>query len=305
MTIINDQDAPNTNHPELWTVRRILTWSVEYLSNKAKELGMTAKLDVELLLASVLGLDRMNLYLQLDRPLSKDEREAFKALLRRRADFEPVAYILGHKDFYRHRFKVDRHVLIPRPETELLVEMATLAMKDAVGSRILDVGTGSGCIAISLAAELPQCTVLGWDVSTSALEVAKANAVDLDVRNVSFVLQDARAIAGISGVEFDLIVSNPPYIARSETELMNQGALKYEPEVALFAPDSSGTSFYELYASSYMPLLRPGGKIFLEIGFNQGAKVAHLFERAGWGKIKVSKDLSGHDRVVSAEKPTP
>ncbi len=305
MTILNDQDSQPSTHPDLWTVRRIIAWSVDYLNGKADELKLTSRLDVELLLTAVLGLDRVQLYLQMDRPVNKDERESFKLLLRRRADFEPIAYILGYKDFYRHRFKVTRDVLIPRPETEMLVESCVAALKDAPAPRILDVGTGSGCLAVSLAAALPQSHVEAWDVSDVALDVARANAEQCQVRNISFLNRDAKALGMNPQAAFDLIVTNPPYIARSETRLMSRGVLQYEPELALFTQDASGTEFYEIFASCYQSLLKPGGKIFLEIGYGQGAKVAHLFEQSGWGKIKVSKDLAGHDRMVSAEKPQP
>jgi release factor glutamine methyltransferase len=240
--------------------------------------------------------------LQLDRPLSKDERDSFKVLFRRRAEFEPVAYILGYRDFYRHRFKVDRSVLIPRPDTELLVELALSALKDNQTAKILDVGTGSGCIAISLAAELPGASVTAWDVSDEALSLACANAESNKVTNVNFLRQDAMSATTASA--FDLIVSNPPYIARSEKLIMGPGVEAYEPALALFTSDPEGLDFYKKFASSYQAFLNPGGKIFLEIGLNQGEKVAHLFDVAGWQKIKIAKDLSGHDRVLSAEKPS-
>jgi release factor glutamine methyltransferase len=303
LTNLNDQDSLVSTHPDLWTVRRILSWSVDYRSAKSHDLAGSARLDVELLLASVLGLDRMKLYLQLDRPLTKDEREAFKILLRRRAELEPVAYLLGYRDFYRHRFKVDRNVLIPRPDTELLVELAVAALKDKPSAKILDIGTGSGCIAISLAAECPESFVTAWDISDEALAVARTNAESLNVTNVEFVKHDARNVIASTANTYDLIVSNPPYISRADVTQMGPGVQAYEPGLALFTTDLEGLEFYKIFATSYQGLLRPAGKIFLEIGFNQGEKVAHLFEATGWRKIKISKDLSGHDRVVSAEKP--
>lgn len=303
MTNFIDQEPLSSSHPDLWTVRRILSWSVDYLSGKSRDLAATARLDVEMLLANVLGLDRMRLYLQLDRPLTKDERESFKILLRRRAEFEPVAYLLGYRDFYRHRFKVDQNVLIPRPDTEILVESVVAASKDYSSPKILDVGTGSGCIAISLAAEIPGAKVTAWDISEPALVVARANAESLNVNNVTFLNQDALAVNLPGAGAFDLIVSNPPYITPSETNIMGPGVQAYEPALALFASDSEGLEFYRVFALSYQRILNTGGKIFLEIGFSQAAKVAQLFQDAGWRKIKISKDLSGHDRVLSADKP--
>ncbi len=297
-----DQESEAKSHPDLWTVRRVLAWSCEYLTNRDPELKLTARLDVEILLAATLGFDRVNLFLQLDRPLTKEERNSFKIFLKRRYEFEPVAYILGYRDFYRHRFQVNRHVLIPRPETELLVELASRAVQALSSPKILDVGTGSGCIAVSIGSELPSASVVGWDVNDDALDLARKNAVDNEVHNINFVSQDALCIDAIEDSSFDLIVSNPPYIAASETGLMGRSVLDYEPRTALFATDPEGLGFYRHYASNYHRILRPGGKIFLEVGFSQSAKVAHLFAAAGWEKIKVAKDLSGHDRVISAER---
>lgn len=286
---------------ELWTVQRVLSWSTGWLKEKAADATVNSRLEAELLLASVLDIDRMRLYLQLDRPLTKVEREAYKGQIRRRAEGEPIAYITGYRDFYRHRFSVSPAVLIPRPDTEILVEAALNAVASGSAPRILDVGTGSGCIAISLASELPEAVVDAWDIADEALAVASANVSSIGVLNVNLRVCDALSEVLTPG-SYDLIVSNPPYIPRFETHLMSAETLNKEPALALFAPDDDGLTFYRRFASDFMPALREGGKIFLEIGHSQGAIVAQLFSDAGWRKITVVKDLAGHDRVVSAER---
>ncbi len=285
---------------ESWTVQRVLNWAVPWLKGKLVDPVSAPRLEAELLLAFSLQLDRTSLFLQLDRPLNKQERETFKGLIRRRAESEPLAYILGYRDFYRHRFKVNEAVLIPRPDTETLVESLIMAARTAASPRILDVGTGSGCIAISVAAEIPTARVVAWDLSQNALDVADHNASALRVANVSFELRDALVFDNLPIDQYDFIVSNPPYVARDETSVMNAETLRFEPKMALFPNEYDGLTFYRAFASSYGRSLRTGGRIFLEVGFNQAARVAQLFIDAGWQKIEVTKDLSGRDRVISA-----
>ena len=303
MTTSTKQDQAPSSQPDVWTVQRVLTWSAGFLKERSKDLTSNPRLEAELLLAHVLDLDRMKLYLQLDRPLSKDERESFKTQLRRRGDGEPVAYIVGYRDFYRHRFQVSPSVLIPRPDTELLVELALRGIGDLESPRILDVGTGSGCVAISIAAERPQSSVTAWDISAEAVKLAHTNAQNLGVTNVTISCRNALLDLTSDVGSFDFIVSNPPYIAKHETKLMSFSTISFEPQLALFTSDDDGLQFYKFFAGNYHQLLSTGGKIFLEIGLQQGEKVAQLFEIAGWRKIEVTKDLSGHDRVISAERP--
>ena len=299
MTIYPENDAPLS--PDIWTVQRVLGWAVPWLKEKLPDLNCSPRLDAELLLANVLKIDRTNLFLQLDRPLTKPEKETFKTLVRRRAESEPVAYIIGYRDFYRHRFKVTDAVLIPRPDTESLVETVVTAARSMNSPRILEVGTGSGCVAVSLAADVPTSIIEAWDVSESALNIARSNAACVGVANISFKVQDALAFNALPVKQFDFIVSNPPYIASDERSLMSSETLRYEPRLALFPADSDGLTFYRAFATYYGQCLLPGGKIFLEVGVHQAARVAQLFIEAGWQKIKIVKDLSGCERVISAE----
>ena len=302
MTIYPENESTQSSAAEIWTVQRVLSWSAGWLKEKSRDSTGNHRLEAELLLASVLELERMKLYLQLDRPLSKAERDTFKVLLRRRVEGEPIAYILGYRDFYRHRFKVSPAVLIPRPDTELLVETALNEAKRLTAPKILDVGTGSGCVAISLATEIPEALVEAWDISDEALQVAAINKDVIGVPNLTIVKKDALHALAFEGEAYDLIVSNPPYIAADESSIMSPETLKYEPRGALFPEGADGLTFYRSFAANCLRALRPQGKIFLEIGMNQGEKVAQLFNDAGWRKISVVRDLAGHDRVVSAER---
>jgi release factor glutamine methyltransferase len=295
--------STHLENPEIWNVQRVLQWSSTWLKEKAMDQFGNPKLEAELLLAHVLELDRMKLYLQLDRPLAKNERDSYKLLLRRRVEGEPVSYILGYRDFYRHRFMVSPAVLIPRSDTEVLVEVASKAARQMAAPRILEVGTGSGCIAISLASEVPQATVVAWDICTKALDIARLNMAEINVPNLTLIQCDALADGAFEGELFDVIVSNPPYVAKHEVELMSRETLNYEPKLALFSADDEGLAFYEVFARQSQMALREGGKIFLEIGLNQAAKVAGLLKDANWRKIEIVKDLAGHDRVVCAERP--
>jgi release factor glutamine methyltransferase len=248
-------------------------------------------------------MDRMRLYLQLDRPLSKLERERFKALLSQRGAGVPVAQIVGHRDFYRHRFAVSAATLIPRPETETLVQTALDFLKLLKQPRVLDIGTGTGCIAISIAAEIPDASVEAWDISEDALDVARRNANDLGAKNVRFSNTDALTPDAYRGSKYNAIISNPPYIPDDEQSLCSPETLNFEPRLALFAPESDGLTFYRRFSEFAGDILDHGGKIFLEFGYSQAEKVAQLFEAKKWRKIIVIRDLSGRDRVISAEKP--
>jgi len=217
------------------------------------------------------------------------------ALLARRIGGEPISHILGYRDFYLHRFEVTPDVLDPRPETETLVSMAL----EAPFSRVLDLGTGSGCILLSLLAARPDTTGLGVDISDAALAVARRNRAHLGL--------DARAdlgradwFEGVTG-QFDLIVSNPPYIAAGEMAGL-QPELSHEPRAAL-TDEGDGLSAYRIICASLGPHLAPGGRVLVEIGPTQGAAVAALFREAGLTEVAIAPDLDGRDRVVIGTKP--
>ena len=299
-----DQEMKSTTPGlDVWNVQKILTWSTTYLKEKCVDHDVRShRLEAELLLAFALGCDRIRLYMDLEKPLAREERESFKTLLRRRIEGEPVSYVLGYKDFFKYRFVVNPAVLVPRADTELLVEHAIMDVRLRTTPRVLDIGTGSGCIAISVALECPEAQIVAWDISEEALRVAEVNNETLGA-SVEFAQCDARKVlASYSGPKFDVILSNPPYVSRSELPSLSPSVKNYEPALALFG-DDDGLAFYALYANSLKQCLNPNGTVHMEIGATQSASVAELFQNAGWRKISIDKDLSGNDRLLRATRP--
>ncbi len=290
-------------NPEVWTIKDVIQWSTRYLSDVQAD---SPRLDVELLLADVLSYQRIDLYTKFDQPLTTEERERFKFALRRRMAGEPVAYILGYKEFYGLSFLVNDAVLIPRPDTEHLIERAFkhLDLLDEPSPRVLDVGTGSGCIGLTLKKLRPNLNVEAWDVEARALELAKKNAEELGVA-ITFLQRDALKADSwrpVEAVRFDLICSNPPYIGLSEKSMLPPSVLKFEPHTALFA-ENDGKLFYQSFAEYAPQVLTDDGYIMLEFGYQQSPAVQEIFEAFRWRQIEVIKDLAGHDRVLVARKP--
>lgn len=279
---------------ETWTVLKLLKWTAEYFGSKGIDNG---RLDAELLLAATLGLERIGLYLNFDRPLHGDELTAFRRLVERRARREPLAYILGRCEFWSLPFKVGPEVLIPRPDTETLVEAA---LKDLPqGGTFLDIGTGSGAIAIAIAHERPDVRGEGIDTSAAALELATANAASNGVaERICFRQGDLFAL---SGGPYAVIVSNPPYIASGELPELMPEVRDFEPHLALFA-GADGLDCYRALIPAAMPLLNAGGELLVEVGATQAAAVAELFRQAGYGGIRTVRDLAGIERVVAGQK---
>ena len=290
----------------LWTVGDVLDWTARRF---AEEGFSSARLDAELLLAHVLGTDRVGLYLDYHKPLTQQERGAYRQLVARRLKGEPVAYILGHKEFWSLDLKVDGRVLVPRPETELLVDKALeLLAGHAAGGRrdpergrglvLLDVGTGSGAIALALARELPGATVVATDVSEDALEVARENATQLGLE-VEFRLGSLyEPVADLAG-QVDLVVSNPPYVAEASPEL-EEPVRRHEPPVALLAGPEGLDVLLPLLEGA-PAILKPGGWLLLEFGVGQ-AEVLQQRARAlgAFEHVEVARDLAGHPRCFVA-----
>lgn len=298
------KDSSFAMQTEVWTVQRVLNWSAGWLKEKTqgRALANTDRLDVELILAHVLGCDRMRLYLDLDRPLSKDERDSFKVFLRRRAEDEPIAYILGYRDFYRHRFEVGPGVLIPRSDTEILVEEALKLLKPSDAPTILDVGTGSGCIALSIALARPDAQVVAWDISPDALAMAERNKIALGCQNIEIHHCDVHT--AVPTAAFTMIVSNPPYIARSEETSLEPSVKQFEPHIALFDDAArDGLSFYRVLAEKAHTWLVPGGSLIVECGHTQAQAVGAIFTASpAFSELTITKDLGGKERVVSVRR---
>jgi release factor glutamine methyltransferase len=281
-----------------------LTLATEHLGGKGVD---SARLDAELLLASVLGLSRVELYTNYDRPLAKDEVDRFRDVLRRRAMREPVAYILGRREFWSLELEVDRRVLIPRPETETLVEAALKALRalqprDGDGLRVLDVGTGSGAIAVVLAVESPQTRVVATDVTAAALEVAPRNAARHGVSDRIEFRQGDLFDALAPGEVFDVMVSNPPYCRASELREMAPEVREWEPIGALVS-GTDGMDVTERLIARAPEFLRSEGFLLLEVG-TQAAAARDLLARNDWREIRLLEDLAGRSRVLDARPPS-
>lgn len=278
----------------------LLRWTAEYLGEKGFH---NARLNGELLLSGVLGVKRLDLYLQFDRPLRPEELAEFKGRLLRRAKREPLQYIEGEAHFRDLRLRVDPRVLIPRPETEQLVQRVLDWAAPRPGLAAADVGTGSGAIALALATEGAFGRVVATDVEPGALEAARANhAFAAPEAPVEFRL--GAGVAPLRGERFDVLVSNPPYIGTGERESLDVEVRDWEPASALFAGGDGLDVIREIVAGA-PAVLRPGGLLALEIGERQGAAVAGLVGAAGaFGAPRVEKDLAGRDRIVLAELQT-
>ncbi|MBP8819838.1 MAG: peptide chain release factor N(5)-glutamine methyltransferase [Syntrophomonadaceae bacterium] len=277
-----------------WTVKELLEWTSNYFKEKnIKE----ARLEAEILLARVLGKDRVYLYANYDAPVNQDERSIFREFIKRRARKEPLAYITGAKEFMSLEFKVNPNVLIPRPESEIIVEKAIDLFKDQPCT-ICDIGTGSGALAISLAYYLPLTQVFATDISPQALATARENADSLEVE-VEFLEGDLLSPFLDKEQCFDLIVANLPYISQEEYHTLDSGVKSYEPQIALLAP-GDGLDIYRRLLPQAFTLLKEGAYLFIEIGWQQGEKAIQMM--SDFEEIQLIKDLAGYDRVVMARK---
>jgi release factor glutamine methyltransferase len=283
-----------------WSILRLIKWSTDYFAEKQID---SPRLTAELLLSHVLHCSRIDLYAQHDKPLTKDELARFKSVLRRRLLHEPVQYIVGETEFMGIPFAVDRRALIPRPETEILVEQVLkLSVKCANPPlHILDIGTGCGNIAISLAKKIGTSIVDAIDSDSSCLTLAREN-----VRRHGLIDRVRLFHADIlhtpyipDAPPYDVIVSNPPYISREEFELLQPEVKNFEPANAL-TDGGDGLSFYRAICAAGKLLLRPGGCVAVEVAYNQGDRVRSIFVEGKFRDVAVERDYDGNERVVHA-----
>jgi release factor glutamine methyltransferase len=279
-----------------WTVRRMLAW----IAQDFGALGIaTGRLDAEILVSTALALGRVQLYLDLDRPLDSAELAQIKALVVRRRRREPVAYITGNREFYRRSFEVSKAVLIPRPDTETLIERALELLPQDAEPVILDLCTGSGAIAVTLAAERPNSRVTATDLSEAALEQARRNAERHGVGDrIEFALGDLYA-ALASEARFDLIAANPPYIADGDLAQLQPEIRDHEPQLAL-ASGPDGLSHLRRLAAGALAHLKPGGSVLFEVGAGQAGEVEGMLLQAGLRDARSRNDLGGIARIVEA-----
>jgi release factor glutamine methyltransferase len=281
---------------ETWTVRRLLEWTEDFLRKKGFE---SPRLEAQILLAHALGCKKIDLYVRHDEEPAEDRRVAFREMIKKRAEGMPVAYLVGHREFYSLEFAVSPAVLIPRPETETLVMEALRRLKPLEAPRVLDLGAGSGAIAVSIATQHRGANVTAVDVSPAALAVAATNAQRHGVADrITFLEGDL--FGPVAGQTFDLIVSNPPYIADAEFASLDVGVRDYEPRTAL-AGGPEGLDFYRRIAGDVSNHLAPGGIVMVEIGATQNAAVRDLFANQ-LDPGPSFKDPAGRPRVVTAKR---
>jgi release factor glutamine methyltransferase len=284
---------------EIWTIQRILNWTLDYFQ---KHLVPDPRLSAELLLAGVLKLKRLELYLQFERILTPNELSIYRDYIQRRIKYEPVQYILGEQDFMGLTFSVNPEVLIPRPETELLVETVLAAVKQINISslKIVDIGTGSGSIAISLAHYCPLAKIIAVDNSQMAIQVAQENARKIGTTNVSFFHADIETISLKTFGKADIIVSNPPYVSNQQYENLHPQVKNYEPALALMA-GVDGLDFYRKILPRLPEMLKKEGWSFLEIGYDQKEEIQKLLINHHFKNISFIKDYQNIHRIVKAQ----
>jgi len=274
------------------TIGEVLRRSTDHLAARGSG---RPRLEAERLLAHALGLERVELYMHLDRPLSVAELDDARALVRRRADGEPLQYVLGEWGFRRLTLRVDGRALIPRPETETLVERCLTLLDGDDAPRVLDVGAGSGAVALALADEHPGARVTAIDVSEDALSLARENA---ERTGIVVELLHHDLFAGLPGDGWDLVVSTPPYARDDELASLASEVLGWEPALALF--DRGHT---EALVRAATQALRPGGALAIETHEDGASGVAALLDREGYVAVRTTKDLAGRDRVVEGRTP--
>ena len=256
-------------------------------------------LDSELLLSSTLRLDRSKLLVNLDKKIKSKEKKIYFNFINRRKKKEPIAYISGFKEFWKNNFKVNKNVLIPRPDTEILVEQALKCLQINDKKNILDIGTGSGCIIISILKERKKCTGVGVDLSKNAIKLAKYNAKIQHIKNrIKFFNSD---IDNFYNGKYDLILSNPPYIELHKINCLEEDIKKYEPKVALNG-GVDGFSKIRLVIRKSSTLLKRKGKLILEVGLNQTGVTLKLLNNNGFYSNKIVKDLANNNRCIVSTK---
>jgi len=271
-----------------WTISKLLEWATKELNNS----GISSpKQNVETILAHTLNIKRLDIYLQLERKFSGKKLEIVFNIISRRKDKEPLQYILGETEFYGYTIKVDKSVLIPRPETELLVEIIIAEENDI--KNILEIGTGSGALVIALAKKMNGIVIDATDISEDALRIAEQNTI---LNQVDINIFKSDIFDNVLN-KYDLIISNPPYISLTDYKQLPVEIKDFEPKSALLA-DDNGLFFYNKILQKAKDHLTESGKIYFEIGYDQAKKITEIAKENGFSNIKVFKDLNGFDRIV-------
>jgi release factor glutamine methyltransferase len=295
MSMSSDQAAPG---PKSWTIGSLVKWAVDDFRARGIE---NPRLDAELLVAHALGIDRMRVILEGQRPLEGAELAALRDLVKRRRSYEPIAYLRGEREFYGLKFRVDKRVLVPRPDTETLVDAALGRSSHlSMSMRQLDLCTGSGCVAIAMARQRPTAKVYASDVSRDALTVARDNALRLGAYNVAFAEGDL--FAAFAGKRFDVVTANPPYIPTGDLATLMPDVRDHEPRLALDGGDD-GLVLVRRIVADAPEHLDAGGLLAIEIGAGEAPATAALFEARGFQQVRVHLDIARIERVVSGVRP--
>jgi release factor glutamine methyltransferase len=281
---------------DIWTIQRILNWTQDHF--KKKQIP-EARLSAELLLSHLLKIKRVDLYLQFERILTPAELAEYRNFVQRRAKSEPVQYITGDQDFMGLTFQVTRDTLIPRPETELLVESALEDIENFAYDcpMILDVGTGCGAIAVSIAHACKNCQITAIDSSEAAIGVARKNADLIGTQNIEFIVGDGLSFTPVESIQYHLIVTNPPYVSEKDYQLLHSQVRDYEPGHALLA-GKTGTEFYQAFIPHAFNLLHPKGILLMEIGYNQIDEIRTLVSQSEFQNFNYILDYEQKPRMV-------
>ena len=280
--------------PRSWRLIDIIKWGEQFFKDRDFD---NPRSEIEWLLCSLLKTNRLEIYLKYDMPLSHEKLRTLRSWIKRREKKEPLQYITGVCEFYGREFYVNSDVLIPRPETERIIDIALEYYKKINPKpSILDIGSGSGCISITMALEISDSSVLGLDSSSSANNIARENSLKLEAKNVSF--DDMDILSNSPDARFDIVISNPPYIPKDELKTIMTDVIHFEPHIAL-TDSVDGLTFYRRYAKLCEHLLTDNGIILLEVGLgNHCAKVEKIFREEGYNNIKRYKDFNDDERVL-------
>jgi release factor glutamine methyltransferase len=291
-------EATGTAPPKSWTIGSLVKWAIDDFRARGIE---NPRLDAELLVAHALGIDRMRVILDGDRPLQGAELTKLRDLVKRRRSYEPIAYLRGTREFYGLEFRVDKRVLVPRPDTETLVDAALARTTHvSMSMRQLDLCTGSGCVAIAMARQRPTAQVYASDVSADALAVARDNALRLGAYNVAFAQGDL--FAAFAGKRFDVVTANPPYIPTGDLATLQPDVRDHEPRLALDGGED-GLAIVRRIITEAPQHLEPGGLLAIEIGAGEAEATVASLERAGFLDVRMHRDIARIERVVSAITP--
>ena len=280
--------------PKVWRIVDLIQWSESYFREKSHQ---NPRLEIEWMLRSLLNCERLDLYMRFDEALSGSQLSTLRGWVKRRLIIEPLQYITGSCEFFGREFFVDTRVLIPRPETERLIDEAIKSIKHVRSPNILDIGTGSGCIAITLAKEIKNSNVIGIDKSIGSLQVSKKNSAELNVENVTFFEMDI--LNQYPKEKFDLVISNPPYIPKSEMSGLMNDVKDFEPEIALTDFDD-GLTFYKRISKIIPHILKDDSSCILELGIGHHPEnVLSIFKQSGYSNLETINDYNGDKRVLS------